>query len=735
MVLPATAAPKEDEIDFRRLFDLLLSGKWYVVATTILGLLIGAAYLVIEPPVFQTDGLVQVEEDKKGGEASGSSAISSLLLGTTVLTEAELQILKSRMVLDQVIDKMNLLVSTSPNYVPYIGPAYARWHKSSGLVQAPLGLSQYAWGGESIVVPNLEVSDNLVGKRLYLRAGKDGQFTLEYPKGKKFFDGKVGEPASGSDERGKVTLFVRELISNPGTGFDLLRRPRQTMIRSLGGALVVTEKGRQSGVINLSFQGTSPKFVTDVVNNIEEAYLRQNVERRSAEAAQSLVFLEDQLPKLKDQVVLAQSRLNQYQLTHGSVDVTKETELVLQNSVTLETNRLQLVQQREQALERFTPQHPSVKALDEQIRLLDDKLSKQKDATQKLPTTQQEILSLTRDLEVSNQLYTEMLNSVQQLRVSKAGTIGNVRIVDRAMPPLQPSAPKPALVIGLSLFLGFAVGFVGILIQVALLRGVDDPAEVEARLGITAYASIPYSSSQRRLNQDVAKGGALSLLAQVDGQDLAIEALRSLRNSLQFLLLESSNNVVMLTGPSPGLGKSFVSMNLAAVLALSDKRIVVVDADLRKGHLNRYLAMDSKPGVSDYVSGAATYEQIVRGSSIETLKMVATGSYPPNPSELLLHERFVELINRLSADFDYVLIDTPPVLPVADSAIVGRLAGCTLLVLKSAQHPMREIEECYRRLTQAGSNVRGMIFNQVGRTVGSYGYGGYGYSYNRYERY
>jgi tyrosine-protein kinase Etk/Wzc len=595
-------------------------------------------------------------------------------------------------------------------------------------------LNRFCWGGEHITVTTLNVPQSLEGKRIRLRATVQG-FELEYPVGTLIGTGKVGDESVVKTSEGDISIFIRDLVARPGSTFTLTRSARETLQKRLLASFAVKERGRSSGVIYLTYSATSPRFAAGVINSLEDAYLRQNVERRSAEAALSLEFLKKQLPKRKEQVAIAQANLNGYQLRNGSVNVSRETDLVLTQSVALETNRLQLEQKREEALQQFTPQHPTIRAIDDQIRAIEREEVKQNGVAAKLPTTQQEILSLTRDLDVANQLYTEMLNSTQQLEVAKAGTVGNVRIVDYATPPLHPSEPRPSLIITVGVLAGFILGFIGVLIQVALMRGIDDPSEVEAQLGLSAYAAIPYSPQQRKMELGNNRDGGLQILAVTDSADFAIEALRSLRNSLHFLMLESPNNILMLSGPAPGLGKSFVSINLAAVLAISGKKVALVDGDLRKGHLHKYIGAPASPGVSEFVAQNMPIEKVLLKTSVEGLSLVTRGGTPPNPSELLLHERFTEMVRLLSETHDLVLIDTPPVLPVADAAIVGRIAGCTLLVLKSAQHPMREIEETYRRLAQAGANVRGTIFNQVGRRVGSYGYGGYGYSYAYNNKY
>jgi tyrosine-protein kinase Etk/Wzc len=177
----------------------------------------------------------------------------------------------------------------------------------------------------------------------------------------------------------------------------------------------------------------------------------------------------------------------------------------------------------------------------------------------------------------------------------------------------------------------------------------------------------------------------MRVLAHSHPDDAAVEALRSLQTALHFAILESPNNVIALTGPSPNLGKSFITANLAAVMAGSKKRVVVVDADLRKGHLHEYVALSRAPGLSDFIAGNADLEAVVRPTSIDHMFVVSTGTLPPNPAELLMHERFTAFVNEISSRFDHVLID-----------------------------PLRAIAESVRRLRQGGLDVRGCIFNQVG---------------------
>lgn len=723
----------EDEIDLVQLFALFWGGKWTLLAAVLGALFFGCIYLVAARPIYKADGVVQVEQNEKGGLQASMGDLASLF-GSPMETEAEIQILQSRMILSRVIDTLNLQIDAEPYYFPIIGRFIARSRSDTDqLASAPLGLSSFAWGGENINASTLEVNDNLLDKKLQLVAGSDGHYQLFGPDGELLLNGEVGVAASQGDTR----IFVQELNARPGTRFKLVRYALPTLLKVMGERLTVAEQGKQSGVIGLTFEDYTADGAAAVVRQIEDAYLRQNVERRSAEAQQSLDFLQRQLPATRAQVDAAQARLNAYQMEQGSVNVTKETELILQQSVDLETKRLELLQQRQQALQKFTAQHPAVQAIDAQIKGIEQEQDGIKKRSAILPETQQEVLSLMRDLDVNTQIYTTLLNSTQELQVAKAGTVGNVRIIDYPLIPFEKAKPKALIVLALSFVLGGIIGIVALFVRKALFHGVSRPDEIESMLGLHTYAAIPFAPQQKRLAQALLKKQIGNhILAITDPNDISIEALRSFRTSLQFALMEAQNNIIMFTGPTPGLGKSFVSVNLGAVLAAGGKKAVVIDADLRRGHLHRYVGQGAAPGLSDYVAGNADLRSVIRGTAIDGLSLIANGTTPPNPAELLMHERFAQLLERLSKEHDFVVIDTPPILPVTDAGIVGRLAGSVFMVLKEGEHPLKMVEESVRRLTLAGVQVRGAVFNQVGARGGVYGgyyYSAYGYSYkNRY---
>jgi tyrosine-protein kinase Etk/Wzc len=340
------------------------------------------------------------------------------------------------------------------------------------------------------------------------------------------------------------------------------------------------------------------------------------------------------------------------------------------------------------------------------------------------------VLRLTRDLEVSSKLYTELLNSAQQLRVSKAGTVGDVRVIDQAGAGRRPRSPNSkARMLGISgccSAWSSASSSSGCGARLRVV--VEDPDKIEKQLGLPVYATIPHSKAEVSLSRLLKSGKTRGeLLALSHPEDDAVESLRSLRTTMHFALLDAARGSLLITGPSQDIGKSFISKNLGAVLAQAGKRVIIVDADLRKGHIHKEFGLEREKGVSEFVSGEATHRRHPQADARARPHRVTTGQRPPNPSELLMHQRFEALLEELGRRYDTVIVDAPPVLAVSDAAIIGRLAGATLLVARAGQHPIRELEQAVKRLNQAGVKVKGFVFNDMDTTRQRYRYGYKGY--------
>lgn len=719
-------APEDDDegLALGEIIAVLMDYRWLIAAICLMALLLGLVWVFASKPVYRADGLLQVEEKSSG---LGSLKALQPLLGDDTTVSAELEILSSRMVLGRVVNKLKLDLVAVPRTLPVIGGAIARRYQGDEPNSPWLGLSSYAWGGERIQVDSFDVPADALDDRHTLIATAGGGFELFDEDEQLVLKGTVGKRAG---DRG-YSIFVADLQARPGTQFRLIKRSAEATIDDLRRNYSVKERGKKSGVLELSLLGQDPQQIGVILDDILNTYVRQNVERRSAEAEKTLKFLETQLPALKTQVDSAEAAYNNYRQSRGSLDLSLETQGILKSLVEVENAAVLLRQERDELRQNFTPEHPRIQAMDNKLQRLNERRRQFEAEVSRLPDTQQTVLRLARDVEVSTKLYTELLNTAQQLRVSKAGTVGDVRVIDMAAVARKPVGAGPVAILAIALLLGLLFSLVVIWLLRSLRVVVEDPETIEAQLGLPVYATVPHSKAELELHRK-AQSGVGELLAVVHPQEDAVESLRGLRTTLHFALLDAQHNSLLITGPSPGLGKSFISKNLGVVLAQVDKSVVLVDGDLRRGHLHKEFSIERAPGVSEYVAGQVSLEDILKPTSVPKLWVVTTGQIPPNPSELLMHPRFEALLVDLGARFDTVIVDAPPVLAVSDAAIIGRHVGATLMVARAGKHPIRELEQAVKRLNQAGVQVKGFVFNDlnVSRQSYRYGYKGYVYRYS-----
>jgi len=722
------------EMQLSELLETIISSWKLITGIVAATLFFGIIYVNIISPVYQVDVLMQVEQKPKG--VGALAELSEILQEESPVT-TEFEIIKSRMVLGNVVDNLKLDIISRSVYFPLIGKVIARGNDSTGEVANPwLGLSMYAWGGEKLHVNSFSVPEAYQGEVFNLKAGEDNRFKLFDPDGELLAVGKVGEqlkiPLKGSNS---ISLFVSGLKSNRGTQFELINHPRLTSIERLKKSLKIVELGKQSGIIRLSLSGTNNGKIKIILNEIANIYLRQSVERKSFEAETTLKFLDSQLPVLKEKLENAEAALNNYRLKKGSVDLPIETKGTLDKAVAIDAQLTDLKTQREDLIRRFTSEHPRVAAVDAQIEQLNLELAKVERKVKGLPGTQQEILRLTRNAQVNAELYTSLLNSAQELKVVKAGAVGNVRIVDYAVKPTEPIKPKKGLVVALSIVLGLLLGVGFVFIRKSIRGVIQDPDIIERRLGVPILATVPFSKKQNELEKsDSQIEDKTILLAIADTEDLAVESIRSLRTSLYFAQLNTKYNILSITSPGPGAGKSFVSSNLAAVLACAGKRVLIIDADLRKGRVQEVFGIDNDLGLSDVIAGDEELKKVIRNTEIDNLDVITSGTVPQNPSEMLLHANFAITLKIASEYYDQIIIDSPPVLAVTDATIIGRTAQSTLMIVRDGQSPFREIEQSVKRLKQANVNLRGVVYNGIRTTSSRYGYGkyyGYGYTYKQ----
>ncbi|PLP97065.1 polysaccharide biosynthesis tyrosine autokinase [Cupriavidus pauculus] len=690
----------DTSIDFSAYLDVLVRFRWTFILVSAAVILTGVTYALLSKPVYRSDTLVQIEETNQSSNAATKIAAAiSPVFDVKPAATAEIELLRSRMVVGKAVDNLRLDIIATPRYFPVVGAAIAGYR---GELSTPglFGWGGFAWGGESIKVDDLQVPAKLDGRKIILTALGDRRFRLTFASDGATGTGTVGTPLTVNTASGPVHIHVTELDGHPGTQYVVTHVPRSAAITDLQEKLIIGERGKQSGVIGIALEDTSAERAAAILNEIGTEYVDQNTRRKAAEAEKSLAFLDKQLPQLKKQVEDSETRYNTMRNQRGTVDLSEESKLYLSQSVQIQTRLQELRQKRQELATRYTPNHPSVEILDSQIAGLTNQLAGVTGKIQRLPEVEQNVLRLMRDVKVSTEMYQALLNDAQQLRLVRASKVGTARLVDPADVPLKPVRPNRMMIAVVSLVMGMLAGAMAVVLRRMMNGGLAEAEDVERHTGMTVYATIPFSTVK----------AADGVLAMRHPDDPAIEAMRGFRTALQFALANSRSHVVVISGPAPGVGKSFLSANFAAIAATAGRKVLLIDADLRRGGLNRVFERPRSPGMTELLTGTPMHEAIQR-DVLPGLDFIATGAQAPQAADLLQAPAMDALLESIQSRYDLVLIDTPPVLAAADAGVLAAKAGAVFLVARADSTTAGELQASLRTIAQAGGEVKGVLFN------------------------
>ncbi|MCL4100634.1 tyrosine-protein kinase Etk/Wzc [Fibrobacter sp. UWH9] len=698
------ASKKKEETDLTELLKDVAKNWYIMLPCLVVAGIVGVFVSLWIRPVYQVDALLQIES-KNSKNSMGMMGGLGALFSNASPAETEIELIRSRQVMGAAVEKMRLQYEAEPlNFLDRL------LHREGRLDLAQI---EVPWDSvpktDKIKEWEVEIKDST------------GRFDLYDHLDKVVLSGEPGHTykfpyAGDSAAFGIISCDVR-----PGQRFVVRKRKRLDAISSFRSAFDVKEKGKKTGILEFTYQDIYPDRGMAVLNEVASSYLRQNVEERNAEAQKTLEFLEKQLPDVKAQMDSSLMNLNAYRNRVGSVDVNAETQLVLQRRMKLQQDILALQQRKQEAIRLFHSEHPTVKTLEDQEDALKRELAGTASQVKKLPTTQQEVLKLTNEVEQSKILYTTMLNNIQQLRLVSAGEVGSVRIVDFAEKALRPTKPKPKLIVAVALFLGFLFGTLIISLKTKFSSGVKSASFIEKETGFTVYAKVPKGNPQGT------KG--TRPLAVVEPDDVAVESLRALRSSLEFSMMDDNGSVIGVSGLIPGVGKSFISVNLAALFAGLGKKVLLIDADLRKGRLHKEFGIKRGNGLSQVLLREVQVEEVIHPTEVENMFVIPCGNVPANPAELLGSRHYSDLIERFKSEYDLVIVDTPPIMLVTDAALACRLAAQIVMVIEYNRHSIEAIQEGMGQILKGNSTAHASI------VINKYEHSrteGYGYKYGKY---
>ena len=711
--------------------------RWYFLACFAVVASLSILYALIASPIYTANALIQVEE-KKGSSLGALKDLSNALGsggGSPVL--GELEIIRSRTVIGEAVEALKANINvTVDNRLPLVGGWLARIldKGSDGLVIPLWGNSSLAWGGEELKILRMVVPPKMYDEPLYLSVGADQAWTLSNEEGKLLIGGQGLDQEFASADR-QYFLALANIKARQGTVFKLKVFSLQSQVAAVLSRMSAAETKRQSNIINITYENTNPEKAAAMLLAISDAYVGQNISRRSEESKKSLEFLNKELPRLKADLEVNEESLSRYRSENKTVDIPGEIKELLTQTTNIEKARLELELKRKEYQSRYQPDHPLLKGVNFQLAQLQTQTSQVNQEISSLPQVQQDYIRKERDVVVNNQLYISLLNNAQQLQIAKAGTIGNVYVVDPPIVPELPTRPKKPLIVAIGALLGLVLGFV--LCQVlAFLSGiVRDPKKLEQSVGISTFAILPISQDQTDAIE-ASDDQAVFMLAEAKPTAIPVEALRTLRTSTLFALSEKPRSkVILITSAVPSQGKSFISANLAYLLASTHKRVLLIEADIRKASLRRYMPFDPKdPGLTSVLRKTHELDSVILKEVYPNLDFLSAGPTVKNPGDMLSSDAMNHLIHAMAERYDFVVIDSPPLLPVNDARSLARASDVNLFVARQEMTSIAEIREAIDIFEKGGSSIDGLIFNGFIPSQIRYGYN-YGYGYRNYGLY
>ena len=681
-VKPTSTA--NEEIDLGKIFGILRDSKKSILAITIVFTLLGLIYSIFATPIYKSDVLIKVDSKSDGSPAYGESMEKEFLTDSSAVTEMEL--IKSRRVIGKTVDKLNLTTSVVPDYLPIIGKGIARLagKESSATVARFIMPANAKSNSYQLKIVNVDT----------------GEFVLtDEDNASVELKGFVGQPV---EEQG-YNLLITALTGANNDTFTVKKLPRFDVIAYYQKSLSVTEKGKDTGIVLISLDGQNRLKTQKVLNSISNNYYQLNADRAAASANKSLEFLNERLPAIKTELTNAENKLNGYREANQSVNIEMQAKSSLDELVALDGQINELSFQEADISRSYTKEHPLYKALIEKRNDLQAQKTRLTRKIDQMPETQREIIRLTRHVDVNQQTYMQILNKIQELDIVKASSSASVQIIDSASSSAKPVAPNRVMLVVGPAILGLILGVLIALFRVILNNKVVDPQQLKA-IGLPVFALVPKTKKLPN-----------AILAEVDSSDISIEALRTLRNRIFLAMENTNNNTVLLTSASSitKSGKTFVITNVAVLMAEAGKRVLIIDADMRKGKIAAALNGKQANGLAELLSGKNDLKTVVKTSSITNLDYISGGEKPNSPAELLIHNEFKTLLAWGAEHYDVVIVNTPPVLAVVDAAIIGAAVGTTVMVGSYGIDSLKEIEQAKQSFEDNGVEVNGFVLNNT----------------------
>lgn len=724
------------------------------------------AYLKVRytTPIFRVQSSLLIKSDANANTSlSKDERFQELFMASDALNLSnEIEVLRSRPVLQRVARDLDLQVS-------YYGKGNVR--------------SSLLYPLSPITLKMVQMADSTSGFSCKVTLQEGDKYLLNESKTAVRFGDTL-------EIGGNRFLFLRNKdasqYSSPGNVLEVSWLPMASMAVSLQGSLKIVQPIDQATILGLSYEGENSALGMNVINTLMSVYDTLMVEDKNRIAANTLRFINDRLYELSDTIKGVQGVLTNFMVQNKVYDIENQSksyldkmgesarlkaeqevkvhivdylleyisnkkntyELVPTNlgieepallQLVSEYNRVQL--ERDKNVRTSTPTNPLIVSMDQTLdkirsnmyqALLNvkqaymiasgnlDKVDQQLQShITSLPGKSLGLLNIERRQRILEELYSLLLQKKLEISLSSASTISNSRVVEPASGSNMPVSPDKKKIYMLYFFIGVLIPVGFIAAREMLQDKVISKADIEKYTVAPILGEIGHSDSKQ------------ALVVKHNSRRLISEQFRIIRTNLKYLISKVEKPVIMVTSSFSGEGKSFVSTNMGAVMALSGKKTVIMEFDIRKPKIVSGLDLKRKMGITNYIIGRASFEELlVKVEGVDDLYVIPCGPIPPNPSELLLDRRLDELMQEVKDHFDVVIMDTAPVGLVSDAVNLGRFADCTMYITRQGYTFRKQlglVEDLYvnKKLPRLC-----LLLNDVkaeGGYYGGYYGGGYGY--------
>lgn len=766
--------------DLKEFFSIVRRYRYMIVSITLLALIAASVYAYFAPRMYKSTSLIEINTEGKHAQPD----ILSLATGSAGSSiENEIEIIQSRKIILDALKNLSL----GTRYFTVEKYKTKELYKNSPFIVSADMLTDNAKRSTFQLYPVSEDSFKLVIKpslkekitsfvMSYFNIGSEQDRPIVYEKTHKY-----GEQI----ETPWFSIVVQKIFEPKNDKYFFRIRPNDEMKNFIMNKLRVNAISPKASMVTVSFEDRVALRAKDVLDAVIDAYINETLKLKTESEEKKLKFIDSQLASISKTLQASASRLQQYKATHVVTSVGEKATLTAEKLSELQSqlyeidmrlgvlqNILQFIQTHEDIkgididlaqqlsptinalilkiqeanelrsslLTEFTELHPDVvkvtkklrslrvsliEALKSGIRSLENRkqrllgiIDENEQKLKQLPEQERQLARLTRSFMVNEKIYSYLLQKRAETAIAASSTLPRARVVDEPYVPERPFKPVVQLIIIIGALLGLMLSLAIAMFRHKLDNTIKSSKDLEKLTHLPLYGAIPFLSGRKNLST-------------------FHEALRVVRTNLEFLQNTGKSKLVTITSTIPKEGKTTISTELSKIIAKSGKRVIIVDLDMRQSKVHKMFNLPNKEGLSTLLAGKNTLKEVIQKTNEDNLYVITSGPKPPDPSELLMSEEFKKLIEKLLNEYDYVLLDSPPIGLVTDAMIAMRMSDINLVVVR-AEYSKRDFIKNINRFAEEHKIKVGIILNglKVSANKGAYGYGygvSYGYSNNYYS--